>query len=120
MDLLKEGSSTGCPPLLDGTNYGYWKARMCAFNKSIDEKAWKKVLTGWTSPTVTDEEGNVTVKSELIGLQKKTDWKALNTIFHDVNPTQFKSISTAESAKEAWDTLQIKFEGTSTVRESRL
>ena len=69
MDLLKEGSSTGCPPLLDGTNYGYWKARMCAFIKSIDEKAWKKVLTGWTSPTVTDEEGNVTVKSEV-------DWSA--------------------------------------------
>ena len=38
MDLLKESGSTNRPPLLDGTNYGYWKARMCAFIKSIDEK----------------------------------------------------------------------------------
>ena len=33
---------------------------------------------------------------------------------------QFKSISATESAKEAWDILQIEFEGTSVVRKSRI
>ena len=39
MDLLKEGGSTNRPPLLHGKNYDYWKTRMHAFIKSIDEKA---------------------------------------------------------------------------------
>ena len=39
MDLMEKGGSTSRPPLLDGTNYGYWKARMRSFIKSIDEKA---------------------------------------------------------------------------------
>ena len=28
MDLVKESGFTSRPPFLDGTNYGYWKARM--------------------------------------------------------------------------------------------
>jgi hypothetical protein len=32
-------------PLFDGMNYGYWKARMRFFLKSID--VWKIVETGW-------------------------------------------------------------------------
>jgi hypothetical protein len=30
----------------DGTNYGYWKARMSIFLKSID--VWQIVESGWT------------------------------------------------------------------------
>ena len=46
MQLLNEGGSTSRPPLLNGTNYGYWKARLHAFIKSIDEKAWRSILEG--------------------------------------------------------------------------
>jgi hypothetical protein len=35
-------------PAFDGTNYGYWKARMHFFLKSID--CWGIVETGWTKP----------------------------------------------------------------------
>jgi len=35
-------------PAFDGTNYGYWKARMRFFLKSID--CWNIVETGWTKP----------------------------------------------------------------------
>jgi hypothetical protein len=35
-------------PTFDGTNYGYWKARMRFFLKSIDY--WSIVETGWTKP----------------------------------------------------------------------
>ena len=44
MDFMKEGGSVQRPPLLDGTNYSYWKARMKAFIKSMDEKAWMAIL----------------------------------------------------------------------------
>jgi hypothetical protein len=33
-------------PAFDGKNYGYWKARMRFFLKSID--CWNIVETGWT------------------------------------------------------------------------
>ncbi|CAM9000581.1 unnamed protein product [Rhodiola kirilowii] len=36
---IKEGQSTTRPVLLEGPNYGYWKARMKAFIKNVDEKA---------------------------------------------------------------------------------
>jgi len=40
-------------PPFDGTNYGYWKARMCFFLKSID--VWKIVETGWIKREETEE-----------------------------------------------------------------
>jgi len=35
-------------PTFDDTNYGYWKARMRFFLKSID--VWKIVESGWIKP----------------------------------------------------------------------
>jgi len=35
-------------PAFDGTNYGYWKARMRFFLKSID--CWSIVQISWTKP----------------------------------------------------------------------
>jgi hypothetical protein len=37
----------------DGTNYGYWKASMRFFLKSID--VWKTVETEWIKPEEKDE-----------------------------------------------------------------
>ena len=51
------------PPLLDDKNYAYWKIRVKAYIKTIDERSWKSVVTGWTPPTVTTNEVT-TVKSE--------------------------------------------------------
>ena len=70
MDLLKGGLVVH-PPLLDMNNYGYWKACMHAFIKSMDKLAWKAVLTGWT-PTKKDESRNEVPKRNLTGLLMKT------------------------------------------------
>ena len=43
---MKEGQSIGRPPLLEGHNYGYWKARMKSFIKAIDDKAWCFIENG--------------------------------------------------------------------------
>jgi hypothetical protein len=43
-------------PPFDGMNYGYWKARMCFFLKSID--IWKIVETGWIK---LEEKDKITV-----------------------------------------------------------
>jgi len=52
-----EGVSSSRPPILDGTNYDYWKARMVAFLKSMDNKTWKAIIKGWDHPVVMDKDG---------------------------------------------------------------
>ena len=59
MDSSREGGSVNRPPVLDGTNYGYWKARMIAFLKSLDSRTWKAVIHGWEAPMTTDDKGAV-------------------------------------------------------------
>ena len=53
------------PPLLDGSNYDYWKSRMSAFLKSIDSKTWKAVLKGLEHPVALYKDGNKTVVLKL-------------------------------------------------------
>ena len=65
MDFLREGGSVQRPPLLDGTNYSYWKARMKAFIKSVDEKAWKAILTGWDHPMTRNDKRESVLKPEV-------------------------------------------------------
>src|SRR5204862_5263072 len=60
----ESGGFVNRPPILDGSNYEYWKPRMIAFLKSIDTKAWRAVNTGWTHPTVTGVDGVVSLKPE--------------------------------------------------------
>ena len=54
-----EGIAVNRPPLFDGTNYAFWKARMTAFLKSLDWAVWEAVEDGWTPPTVTTKDGTV-------------------------------------------------------------
>ena len=74
---------------------------MHAFIKSIDEKAWRSILQGWKLPTKTDVEGKTVPKDkadwapEEDALSSQNSW-ALNAIFNDVDPSQFKFISTAK------------------------
>ena len=93
MDFPREGSSTVRPPLLDGTNYPYWKAKMRAFLKSIDERVWLAVVNGWTPPTITT--GTVTTLKPTT-LWDKTDFdscgwnsKAMNAIYNGVTTEEF-------------------------------
>ena len=82
-------------------------------------------MTSWTPPTKKDESEKDGPKSELEWSSKEdkqssNNWKALNAIFNRVSPPRFKSISTTKSAKDTWDILQVKFEGTTVVRKSRI
>ena len=108
------------PPLFDRMNYAYWRVRMRSFINTLDEKAWKSVLSGWSPPTKRDDEGKIVHKPELEWLSKEdklanNNRKALNAIFNGVDLNQLKLIFTMESTKKAWDILQVTYEGTNTV-----
>ncbi|KAF8085186.1 hypothetical protein N665_0677s0016 [Sinapis alba] len=104
------------PIMLDGGNFGHWKARMRHLIRGIDEDAWTAVEDGLSAPTMIMDDKNV-------GPQPKDRWtdsensaskfnsKALTVIFSSVDLDQFKIIQGCESAKEAWDTLINHFEG---------
>ncbi|GAA0183092.1 hypothetical protein LIER_30567 [Lithospermum erythrorhizon] len=98
MERFRKGGSITRPPVLDGTNYAYWEARMTAFLKSLDMKTWKYVRVGWTTPTVTNE-GVTTVKREDSWTGKEQELavandKTINVIFNVVDLNVFKLINT--------------------------
>ena len=123
----KEGGFVNRPPIMDGSNYDYWKPRMMAFQKYLDSKAWKVVLKGWKHPIKLGENGEPTSE-----LKPEEDWskeedeialgnsKALNAIFNGIDKNIFRLVNTCEVAKDAWGILQSTHEGTSKVKMSRL
>jgi hypothetical protein len=99
-------------PTFDGTNYGYWKARMRFFLKSIDY--WNIVETGWTKPEDTTLE-----RVPLKNAQLSND-KALHALCQALSPFEFAKISNCESAKEAWKILETTYESTKLVKSAKL
>src|SRR3954464_7201440 len=122
----KEGGGYGIrPPILDGSNYDYWKPRMVAFLKSVDSKAWRAVNKGWEHPVITEKDGKKTLKpeeewdkdEEALALGNS---KALNALFNGIDRNIFRLVHQCELAKDVWDTLKTTHEGTSKVKMSRL
>jgi len=89
--------SLHCIPAFDGMNYGYWKARMCFFLKSID--LWQIVETGWIKPDTTVELSVAQNSARL------SNDKALHALCQALSPSEFTRISNCEFAKEAWKIL---------------
>jgi len=113
------------PPILDGSNYDYWKPRMVAFLKALDSKAWRAVNSGCTHPVTKDKEGNSELKPEEKWSKGEEEValgnsKALNALFNGINRNIFRLVHHCELAKDVWDILKNTHEGTSKVKMSRL
>ncbi|XP_075524464.1 uncharacterized protein LOC142556847 [Primulina tabacum] len=113
------------PPVLDGSNYAFWKVKMRVFIKSIEERAWQRVLDGWSPPKIEDANGDTRLKPEstwTIDEVQTSDFnsKALSAIFSSVDTRMFNLITNCVCAKEAWDILQKHCEGSESVRKTRL
>ena len=104
-DSMPEGASSGRPPLLNSGNYSFWKIRMRAYIRSINEKAWMSVEEGYELPTKRIEDGTMIAKprAEWTAIDfdnAKWHHQAVNAIFGGVDSTQFIYIQNLESAKE--------------------
>jgi hypothetical protein len=99
-------------PAFDGTNCGYWKARMQFFLKSID--CWSIVETGWTKP----EDATLELVPQKTA--RLSNDKALHALCQALSPSEFAKISNCESAKEAWQILETTYEGTKLVKSAKL
>ncbi|KAG9460048.1 hypothetical protein H6P81_004556 [Aristolochia fimbriata] len=121
--IHKEGASNTRPPLLDGTNYAYWKAKMKIYINAQDERAWRSIEDRWEPPTVeigkdADVKRVVKPSSEWNDAEEKLancNSKALNAIFGGIDEEQFRRVSACTTAKEAWKILEVHYEGTESV-----
>lgn len=72
---MTEEYNVSRPPLVEGDDFSYWKAKMKIFLNSQDEYALKVIDTAWHVPTLgTNELGVIQPKSESIthcGRKKK-------------------------------------------------
>ena len=64
----------------DGNNYAYWKVRMKAFLKSLDEGVWMSVETGWERPATPMAQWTDTQKEAA-----SFNSKVINAVFNVVS-----------------------------------
>ena len=100
---MEHSHSFMTPPHFDENNYAYWKVRMKAFLKSINERVWLFIENSWERPTTA------------IG-----GWATMNAIFNAISMEQFKRISNVEIAHTAWNIIQTVHEGTKAVKINKL
>ena len=112
---MEHGCSLVIPPHFNGNNYGYWKVKMKAFLKSIDERVWNSVEYRWEKPTTPVSKWQTSQK-EAAAFNNKT----MNAIFIAVSMEEFKRISNVEIAHTTWNILQTMHEGTKTVKINKL
>ena len=85
--------SAVCPPHFDENNYSYWKVKVKAYIKAINEKFWRAILTDWSPPIVViDDTTTVTLKYEKTWTKEEntianSNFKALNAILSTVDVT---------------------------------
>ncbi|XP_010556066.1 PREDICTED: uncharacterized protein LOC104825438 [Tarenaya hassleriana] len=123
MQTLKELQAFGRSLLLDADNYGYWKVKVMNLIKGIDEDVWITVQKGWTILKVIIDGVETLKPNEQWTVNEKKvstlNSKALSIIFNTVDSDEFKQIQACKTAKEAWDTLELIHEGTSSVKTKR-
>ena len=88
---MEHGHSLVIPPHFNENNYAYWKVRMKAFLKSIDERVWNSVEYEWEKPTTPVSEWQTSQKEAAA-----FNSKVMNAIFNDVSMEEFKRISNVE------------------------
>ncbi|XP_062077364.1 uncharacterized protein LOC133782169 [Humulus lupulus] len=89
-------------PIFKGECYEFWSIKMKTLFKSQD--LWDLAETGFNSNEA--DEGRLREN-------KKKDSKALFFLQQAVNDTIFSRIAMASTSKEAWETLQKEFMGSS-------
>ncbi|XP_024171720.1 uncharacterized protein LOC112177689 [Rosa chinensis] len=127
----RASSSINCPPLFDGEDYSQWKIMMRAFLYSQDKNMWNVVESGWEHPTKSEESKKVEGSFARILKPRKEwteeevrnrncDFKARNSLFTALSKKERMRISHCDTAKEAWDLLQVTYEGNKKVRGQKL
>ncbi|MQL68696.1 hypothetical protein Taro_001007, partial [Colocasia esculenta] len=94
-----EGQSVTIPPFFDGEDYQYWKMRMECFIRGTDFDLWQVI-----------EQGDFAILGETTSTLSIADKRNI----------EFSRLSACRTAKEMWDKLQVTYEGTDRVKQTRI
>ena len=111
--------------MLDPEQYEHWKVKMKASLQSIDMDVWAAVEDGYEVSKTVDKDGIVVNKPIAKWTKHEKEMsrynaKALCGIFTSAKKKHLDLIQGCKNAKEAWDILQLQFEGTEKVKSSRM
>ncbi|GAB2298642.1 hypothetical protein Dimus_038539 [Dionaea muscipula] len=127
-----EGDFTGyCPtkpPLFNGENYPHWKKNFELFALANDIKAWRIIKSGPKKIEKKVKVGDITTRveksiDEYIDEDDKVaqiNHKATHFLYCVLGPQEFNRVSACQTAKEIWDLLEVTYEGTSQVKDTRI
>ncbi|KAH9685562.1 Integrase catalytic domain-containing protein [Citrus sinensis] len=123
--IFREGQSTTRPSFFDGNDYAYWKTRMRIYLQALDYEIWEVICDGPFMHTFKDEVGDDIPKpssqwSELEKRKMSLNSKAINALFCALDKKEFHRVSSCESAQEIWNKLEVVYEGTNQVKESKI
>ncbi|KAH9754083.1 hypothetical protein KPL71_015319 [Citrus sinensis] len=122
---FKEGQSTTRPPYFDGNDYPYWKTRMRIYLQALDYEIWEIVNDGPFMPLTKNKVGEDIPKpsrdwNEFEKRKASLNSKAMNALFCALDKKEFHRVSSCESANEIWHKLEVVYEGTNQVKESKI
>ncbi|XP_065874726.1 PWWP domain-containing protein 3-like [Euphorbia lathyris] len=122
--ILPEGLLISRPPLFFGSNYTFWKNRMKNFIQATNMSAWLAIVQGPYMPYKFVDNEKI-VKSETEWSEddlKKLQYNAsaINMLHCALDAAEYNKISGCESAQEIWKKLEVTYEGTSKVKESKV
>ena len=87
---------------------------MQVFLRVQDHQIWKVVSRG---PFLLPEDDETWTRDQIT--KSNLNWSAMNIMQCALHPTEFSRVSSCATAKEMWDKLQMIYEGTSEVRETK-
>nr|KJB23447.1 hypothetical protein B456_004G098500 [Gossypium raimondii] len=98
-----ERSSITRPPMLESGNYPYWKTRMKAYIKFVDEKTYHFIHSSWQAHIVDSKPRKVfkpkfkwTTKEDRVS---SANSKALYLIFYGIDLQEYKRVPKCTVAK---------------------
>ncbi|XP_070049983.1 uncharacterized protein [Nicotiana tomentosiformis] len=113
-----------------GQHFFHWKICMETYTMSYDIKVWRVIKKGnLPIPPKKDENDQIIVSTDPLDLDDYTDEqaavitvnaKAKNLLYNAISREEYENISSCETAKEMWDKLEITYEGTNKVKETRI
>ncbi|KAG0458575.1 hypothetical protein HPP92_023440 [Vanilla planifolia] len=122
--ILSEGASSHRPPLFKGEFYLYWKNRMRLFLESVDLEIWDIVENSFDFP-IKMVNGEKVRKSlgELTPEEKhkvQLNSRAMNILSCGLGASEYNRIMNLKTAYEIWSKLEVTYEGTSQVKETKI
>ncbi|GAV80051.1 UBN2 domain-containing protein, partial [Cephalotus follicularis] len=97
---------------------------MTIFLQSLDYQLWNIIVNGpWVPTRVLEGVESIKPENEFNHndfRMLQLNSKAKHVLFCVVGPNEFNCMSSCDSAKKMWDLLEITYEGTNQVKESKI